>query len=263
MLNYRNYKDQNKKYNHKTNVTHTMEIDHSSHPHRLVLKLAQGPYACYGCKEPGLGTCYQCKYENCNFYIHEECAFPSPSAFHRLFKKCDLKFYEKAPTNYGRVRYCDACGKNVLGFSYQCTHKNAHDLHPCCLKLKHLIEGDEGVRLSLSDEVNSRCLYCNSKEIARGVKGWSYVSSCGNYCYHVACVKEIAYENWKKGKFSGISGEMNSLWLPNQGMVPRRNGSWSGIAYWKMAKTILKLIISAIFGDPLSLIAVVVEGLNA
>ncbi|KAH7537214.1 hypothetical protein FEM48_Zijuj03G0068900 [Ziziphus jujuba var. spinosa] len=241
------------------------EFEHPNHPdHILMLKSSDVPYKCDGCKELGFGPCFKC--EDCNFHLHEECALASKSSYHPLLKRCELRFCEET---YGG-RYCDACGKDVMGFVYQCTHDNAHDLHPCCLKLQRIIIGD-GFELRLSDKVPSKCLKCNSKEISRGIKGWSYVSSCGEYCYHVACVKDLVLENWRNGYFDGdndnISAQTSNLALLQiaspSNEVAQRGGRLGSKAkkFWRIAKMVLKLIISAIFGDPTGGIAIIVEAL--
>ncbi|KAK9282652.1 hypothetical protein L1049_010871 [Liquidambar formosana] len=243
-------------------------IEHFSHPHLLLWNSAETvPYQCDGCKELGFKACYRCEYVDCDFHLHEECATASSSTFHTFFKKCDFKFNEKAPGEC--PRYCDACGKDVLGFVYQCTHKKAYDLHPCCVKLQHTIKGD-GIELKLSKKVSSKCLKCQSKEVSKGIKGWSYVSTCGQYCYHVACVKDMVLENWKNGNFVQQSDAIELSSLEMQSMVPsqelvmqcgesssRRKGS----RYWSVAKLVLQLIISAIFGDPTYGVVAFVESL--
>ncbi|KAF5453545.1 hypothetical protein F2P56_028442 [Juglans regia] len=244
------------------------KIKHLSHPHDdlMLVDSPQAPYKCDGCKELGFRRCYQC--EDCNFHLHEECAMPDSSAFHPLFRKCDFRFYENAPGN--RARYCDACGKDVLGFVYQCLHKEAHDLHPCCMKLPRTLIGD-GVKLHLSDMVSSKCQKCGSKEISKGFRGWSYESTCGKYCYHVACVKDLVIENWRKGYFDGhndvndqiLSNMAIQIKVPNEDIVQQSEGSSyrskKASKYWKIAKLALKLIISAIFGDPISGFTALIE----
>jgi hypothetical protein len=238
------------------------EITHLSHPHILVLESAEEPYQCDGCKEVGFGPCFKC--EQCNFNLHEECAMPEPSAFHPFFRKCNFRFYENAP-GY-RARYCDACGKDVRGFVYQCLHEKAHDLHPCCMKLQRTLIGD-GVKLHLSDKVSTRCLKCGSKEISKGFRGWSYESSCGQYCYHVACVKNLVLENWRMGYFDhGHNMMALQIMAPNEdNIVQQTGGSSSGrrkaSKYWRMAKVALTLIISAIFGDPTTVVATLIASL--
>jgi hypothetical protein len=236
------------------------KLKHLSHPHVLVLESAQEPYQCDGCKEMGFGPCFKC--DKCNFNLHEECAMPQPSSFHPFFRKCDFRFYENAPRPGLRDRICDACGKDVQGFVYQCLHKDAHDLHPCCMNLQRTLIGD-GVTLHLRDKVATKCLKCGCKEVSINFKGWSYESSCGQYSYHVACVKDLILENWRRGYFDGNNTALQ-ITVPNQDIVQQTGGSSSRMnvrKYWKMAKVALKLIISAIFGDPTTLIATLIQSL--
>ena len=172
-------------------------MDHPSHPHPLQLKPPGAPYKCSGCQELGFGSSYRCESSKCNYILHEECANAVPLAFHRFFRKSYFEFYEEAPGC--APRYCDACGKDVLGFVYHCS-RTGYDLHPCCLKLKDSIS-DGSVTLELSQKVPSKCLKCKSRNVVNKVKGWSYVSSEDSSCYHVSCVKELILENWKRGLF--------------------------------------------------------------
>jgi hypothetical protein len=236
------------------------EIEHSSHSHVLVLKSAQEPYKCDGCKEVGFGPCFKC--EECNFNLHEECARPQPSGFHPFFPKCDFRFYENTPRPGHRDRICDACGKDVQGFVYQSLDKHANDLHPCCMNLQRTLIGD-GVTLHLRDNVATKCLKCGCKEASINFKGWSYESSCGQYSYHVACVKDLILENWRRSYFDGNNTALQ-ITVPNQDIVQQTGGSSSRMnvrKYLKMAKVALKLIISAIIGDPTTLIATFIQSL--
>ncbi|KAL1360133.1 uncharacterized protein LOC107485302 [Arachis duranensis] len=172
-------------------------MDHPNHSHPLHLNPPGAPYKCNGCKELGFGPSYGC--EICNYILHEECANVDRLAFHRFFPKSHFEFFEKAP-GY-RTRYCDACGKDVLGFVYHCS-QTGFDLHPCCLKLKDSVCDKDGcVTLKLSQKVPRKCLKYKSRNVVNKVKGWSYVScnEDNNSCYHVSCVKELILENWKRG----------------------------------------------------------------
>lgn len=245
------------------------KIKHSSHDseHFLLLKHPREPYECDGCKGLGLGPCYECEHEDCSFYLHEECANASPSAFHS-FSKCTLRFHSRAPQEGGR--FCDACGQDVLGFVYQCKHKKPHDYHPSCLKLQRTLTAEDGTRLHLREKLPSKCLNCGSRKTSNGIKGWSYVSSCGQYCYHVACVKDMILKKWKMGYFlqDGIvNGTDNYLAL--QSAIPSRElelPSWKSSSkakkIWiRKAKKAIMLIISALFGDPTTLISLLVQQL--
>ncbi|KAF9674757.1 hypothetical protein SADUNF_Sadunf10G0160100 [Salix dunnii] len=187
-----------------TKITHPShsggltKITHPSHSgHFLLLKAPQEPYKCGGCEELGFGSCYEC--EECGFYLHEECAIDITSNPHSIVK-CSLKFHHKAPQ--GGKRVCDACGRPVKGFVYQCEHEDPNYYHPSCLKLKRTLTAKDGTTLHLKEKKPpSKCLSCGSRETPNGTKGWSYVSSCRQYCLHVACVKGMLWENWKKGFF--------------------------------------------------------------
>ncbi|KAJ6325255.1 hypothetical protein OIU76_012354 [Salix suchowensis] len=243
------------------------KITHSSHSgHFLLLKYPQEPYKCEGCKELGFGRCYECEHEDCSFYLHEECAHATPSAFHS-FLKCSLKFHPRAPQ--GGERFCDACGQDVLGFVYQCKHKRPHDYHPSCLKLKRTLITEDGTRLHLKEKPPSKCLNCRSSRTSNGIKGWSYVSSCGQYCYHVACVKDMILENWRNGYFlqDGNVNEVNNYRalqssIPNREVaLPGGRSSSKTTQILRKAKTAVMLIISALFGDPTALISLVIQQL--
>ncbi|XP_021277310.1 uncharacterized protein LOC110411469 [Herrania umbratica] len=228
-----------------------LRINHQSHPHQLELKRSQVPYYCDGCKEPGFGLCYQCPNKNCNFFLDEECGINLPSHSHQLLQNCHFKFYKENPRRH--LRICDACGKVIQGFLYQCSHKPGHDLHPCCAKLP-LSFSDNGMEICLRNEVNSKCLKCQSK----AKFSWFYVSKSGEYCYHVACMKEAWLENWKKDYFQLDAAKNGNLVLQNlapKEVAPRDGQSSKVKKGMKWLIVFLNLVVSAIFGDPLSLIS--------
>ncbi|XP_011027188.1 PREDICTED: uncharacterized protein LOC105127542 [Populus euphratica] len=245
-------------------------IKHASHSkHLLLLKYPREPYECNGCKVLGLGPCYECEHEDCSFHLHEECAIATKSASHP-FSNCSLTFHSRAPQ--GDERLCDACGQDVLGFVYQCNHnKNPHDYHPSCLKLQRTLTAEDGTRLHLRKKLPSKCLNCGSRKTLNSkIKGWSYVSSCGKYCYHVACVKDMILKKWKKGYFLQ-DGKVNETdnYLALQSAIPgrelelpsRKSSSKAKKTWIRQAKKVIMLIISALFGDPTTLISVLVQQL--
>jgi hypothetical protein len=92
---------------------------------------------------------------------------------------------------------------------------------------------------------------------------WSYESSCGKYSYHMACVKDLILENWRRDYFDGNNIALQIM-VPNQDIVQQTGGSSSRTKlskYWKRAKVVLELIISAILGDPTTLIATLIQSL--
>ncbi|KAJ6983150.1 hypothetical protein NC653_026078 [Populus alba x Populus x berolinensis] len=245
------------------------KIKHSSHSeHFLLLKHPREPYECDGCKGLGLGPCYECEHEDCDFYLHEECAKATPSASHP-FSKYSLRFHSRAPQKGERC--CDACGQDVLGFVYQCKYKKkTHDYHPSCLKLQRTLTADDGTRLHLREKLPSKCLNCGSRETSNGIEGWSYVSSCGQYRYHVACVKDMILKKWKKGYFlqdGKVNETDNSLALqsaiPSRELeLPSRKSSSKAKKTWiRKATKAIMIIISALFGDPTIMISLLVQQL--
>ncbi|TKY64863.1 heat shock cognate 70 kDa protein [Spatholobus suberectus] len=162
--------------------------------------------------------------------------------------------------------------------SYMRKHRDSalgYDLHPCCLKMKDRVSDEEGrVTLELSQKVPSKCGKCKHRHVVDEVKGWSYVSSGsgGNHCYHVSCVKELILENLTRGYFTqetnsiGMTDrEYSQLALRSMEMVQRGGSSRrSGTTkkYTKIAVLVFKLIFSAVFGNPISAIAALVEALT-
>ncbi|OAY46089.1 uncharacterized protein LOC110619067 [Manihot esculenta] len=245
------------------------EIEHPTHPlHQLKLESSPVPYICDGCKELGFGICYQCQI--CNFHLHKECGVASSSFYHRFFKGCEFKFYEESPRLGARV--CDGCWRDIGGFVYQCSHERANDLHPPCAKLPATLAG-EGMKLVLKENVKSKCLKCKSRRnSSKGSRGWCYVSDCGKFCFHVACVKEMVYEAWEMGYFDrqetepdpNVDGSVVRSLVPSglsssTEMVQPRPGK--AMHYWKMVASVLKLILSAIFGDPITAFATLIFAL--
>lgn len=175
------------------------EMQHSSHKHQLKLMcVKKSNYQCAGCKEPGLGSCYQCNKKKCGFHLHEECALASGSGSitHPFFKNCHFIFHDDEPQS-DTTLICAACGKNVEGFMYKPSSNKAHVLHPCCLKLPHNKTNDEGVNVNLRKNLSltSRCQICQSRKISKEIKGWAYVSNFGKHHYHVACAKKMIFDN--------------------------------------------------------------------
>ncbi|KAL6311856.1 hypothetical protein AAG906_024452 [Vitis piasezkii] len=162
----------------------------NSHPHSpLILKPAQKPYHCGGCKEYeiDLRECYQCKDQKCDFHLHVECD-PSSQSIWLQFINCTFTFQQEAPR--GKKMVCDGCGKDVKGWFYQYSSRgNPRYLHPCC------------VVLDLKEKTSSVCLICGNEGNSKDFRSWVYVSRCGKYCYHVACVKGKV-ERWNKEEAS-------------------------------------------------------------
>ncbi|KAI3676318.1 hypothetical protein L1987_85924 [Smallanthus sonchifolius] len=179
-----------------------MEISHSSHHHKLVLKYANCPYYCKGCDQLGFGLSYVCS-NGCNFFLHKQCGKPTALIRYPFSDKCVLTFRNGGS---GVDSTCDACGKKIKGLHYRCTCSfQKRNLHPGCLGYETTLEAAYGLTLHLQKTAASKCLHCDTKDLSYKVRGWAYVSSCGSYSYHVSCVKEIINKNWRYGFFTGKS----------------------------------------------------------
>ncbi|OVA18339.1 Protein kinase C-like [Macleaya cordata] len=252
-----------------------IEQEHHSHPHKLELVYHRIPYRCDGCKEIGFGLSYTC--EPCNFDLHKDCILATSSTSHPFYPKCNFNFLDHAPGI--RSRYCDACGKDVKGFVYHCT-KTGRDLHPCCSNLPYEIEG-EGVKLTLHEKLSSKCSWCGKRRLWKGVTGWSYVSTCDTFHFHVSCVKEMLVKKWENGHFrKGAAGgtrveqfdddENTSLALERNVIQNMQlatvnqadNRIQDGVRkYWRIVKMVVKVIVSTIIGDPTAAVAWLIESI--
>lgn len=228
---------------------------HPSHPdHELKLKNYKKPYKCDGCKEQGFGPRYRCECEDCDYELHKDCMFNTPTTSHDFFPGSTFKFFDKPPKNCNCDKCkisCDACGKEINGFVYHCEeHKNGRDLHPCCRNLKEKMTIGE-VKFSLHEKVMSKCIWCKSKTLKgtrSKIRGWSYMSECNNYHFHVYCVTEMTVEGWK----TADCNENKALALENMELPLQRrtNGGPRGGKYWKIVKIFLTTIAAILLGDP-------------
>ncbi|KAI9156204.1 hypothetical protein LWI28_002146 [Acer negundo] len=181
------------------------------HPHELELKSYNKLYRCNGCRELGFGLRVRC--EQCDFDLHKECAHADQTTSHDFFKNATFKFFTKRPGL--RKRGCDGCGRHVKGFVYHC-NELGWDLHPCCHSLPSKVEFDY-VQFRLRDRVTSMCVWCNkSRPRARGtvpgIQGWTYVSKCNKYNFHVNCIARGMLREYTKGDHLGKEAHLgNSL----------------------------------------------------
>ncbi|KAK6143495.1 hypothetical protein DH2020_023843 [Rehmannia glutinosa] len=129
------------------------EITHFSHPHhKLKFHYTEAPFKCDGCKEIGIGSSYKCGGAACDFDLHTHCAIPSASIAHPFYTKCSFQFLSRPPG--GEARYCNACQKAVTGFVYHCK-LCGFDLHPCCAKLPTVLD-DGDIKLYLYSSVREK-----------------------------------------------------------------------------------------------------------
>ncbi|KAL0003101.1 hypothetical protein SO802_016882 [Lithocarpus litseifolius] len=236
-------------------------IKHPSHRHQLTLFTSiQTPFNCDGCKERGLESCYKCKEDNCNFHLHEDCAFASGSGpiTHQFFQNCSFTFHGEYQIDN---RNCVACGKYVRGFMYESSINEALVLHPCCLKLPHSkTTSDHGVNVTLREQVSHvrKCQICNRRKLLENTMGWAYVSDCGKHRYHVACVKDMIFNNFHNVQVLEPT-ESNTSTLSLQVQRSVFNGKKFRKYGGRIIKLIVEVIIRAIFGDALSIILTLVD----
>ncbi|KAL3382914.1 hypothetical protein AABB24_002423 [Solanum stoloniferum] len=244
------------------------EIAHFSHPqHKLRYEYSEFPFKCDGCKEVGIGSRYKCTI--CDYDLHMHCAIPSPSITHPFYTKCSFQFLSRPPGNV--PRYCNACEKDITGFMCHC-RSCGFDLHPCCAKLPMVLD-DGDVKLYLFRKVSATCHRCGRKGRNRS---WSYRSTCKKYNLHVACVKEMLVDSWHELYFGHGDHNYNNNTYNNtnyrklENRIPSLKGTLQthhkkskGKAQkcCEMAGLALQFIISAVLGDPTTLIAGVVGSL--
>jgi hypothetical protein len=223
-----------------------------------------------GCKELGFGSSYRCiKFESwpieCHYQLHEECrtlALANSATPHSLFfENVRFIFHKQSPEHVGS---CVACGKDVQGFRYHYSppKKNAFlelfipsklVLHPC-FKLpsnrtnQGLNASNEGVvNLELKGKAASKCLICQRNKISKKIEGWAYVSACGEYCYHVKCVKDLVDRKLEEQN-DGTNASTFRLEVRQKALKVGKD----------IAEMVLMLIIEAIFGYPISMIVTLV-----
>ncbi|XP_023551521.1 uncharacterized protein LOC111809312 [Cucurbita pepo subsp. pepo] len=240
--------------------------NHPSHRrHVLELKNYMEPYTCNGCKEKGFGPRYRC--EKCDFDLHKPCTYDwiAPVS-HEFFPNSRFRFMRIPPKPCHRkckIR-CNACRKTIKGFVFHCEENNS-DIHPCCRELKRSYQ-IEDVKFNLQWKMEGECMWCKSERLEDGGEdnGWSYVSECGEYHVHVACVTKMALDEWYKNQ-SGGGGSTRSTTSGTQSVAvrlnpreiqARRQVERGGIEkFWRVMKFIVKTVISIVIGDPTTILA--------
>ncbi|CAH9079696.1 unnamed protein product [Cuscuta epithymum] len=247
------------------------EISHFSHPnHKMKFEYSELPFKCDGCNEAGIGSRYKCS-AACDYDLHTHCAIPALTIAHPFYTKCSFQFLAQPP---GSVpRYCNACEKGITGFLYHCS-SCGFDLHPCCAKLPMVLHDGE-VKLYLYRKVSASCHRCGRKG-----RSWSYRTACKKYNLHVACVKEMLVDSWHQ-IYSGRRSSGNSYYDESGsrklettaagGEIPSLKGTLQTYhrkskgkkvaRCCEMAVLALQFVISAVLGDPTTLIAGVVASL--
>ncbi|KAL0283334.1 UNVERIFIED_CONTAM: hypothetical protein Sangu_2895700 [Sesamum angustifolium] len=143
-----------------------VERTHNCYEH-YDLKTYQKLFTCDGCKTREFGERYHC--ELCGHELHRECRFPHTTISHEFFGCSTLTFRDEPFTRYGKnnrkeySKCCDACGKDICGFSYHCAADNL-DLHPTCRNLDRKLVINETVLISCRQKVRRPSAYGARRE---------------------------------------------------------------------------------------------------
>ncbi|TYJ16274.1 hypothetical protein E1A91_A10G240900v1 [Gossypium mustelinum] len=231
--------------------------------HELNVETINGLFFCNGFKELGFGNCYKCSWVRfCNYVPHVTCLNEDGTPLSNpLFKNCNFQFYQENPLS-PVVPTCRICALQIRGRMYHCS-KRKYSLHPYCATLQttfSLPDSDMTIKLRRETKLNffkSKCLKCDRKNRSpNDVQCLSYVSSRGNLCYHVACMKEACRDNWNKGYFRpGSETNERSKFLALKNLAPKLELLIVGQTSEVLPITFLKLVVYAILGEPFDLIA--------
>ncbi|KAH7548100.1 hypothetical protein JRO89_XS14G0067000 [Xanthoceras sorbifolium] len=118
----------------------------------------------------------------------------------------------------------------------------------------------DDVKFRLHDKVLKKCFWCNRRRLkgsVSGIRGWSYVSKCGKYHFHVNCATEMAHEGWRNESYSNNNNNNNdsdslaleNLELPIQGRL-RRCGGGRGSKFIRIVKMFFNAFVGILLGDP-------------
>ncbi|KAK4796624.1 hypothetical protein SAY86_028950 [Trapa natans] len=239
---------------YRSSIKIDREITHQAHPHhKLRLEYSETPFDCHGCKEAGIGLKYRCQL--CKYELHKVCGAAQPTVTHPFYRKCAFDFYYRPPDH--NLRICDACQGDVSGFVYHCKCCD-FDLHPCCVNLQQVLNDGQNNMLYLSAGLSGSCHHCGAKG-----PGWAYRSGQSKgYNLHVSCVKKLIVESWLASYFNVDKNKVQELQtrIPSLSGAPQKNGS--GVRkYAQLAGGAVRVVMSALLGDPTAVLAGVVRGL--
>lgn len=166
-------------------------FQHFSHGHQFVYMNKQSNGICCGCKLNILPGKFYYKCETtCSFFLHEEC-FNMPKILQHLVDPIHhLTLLATVPCS----SKCNACGKEIAGFSYACDKCSTY-YHTLCL-----------LALPLSMELPSHCHkldleFCPPYDFECDLckkpcyKGWLYHCSSCEFDAHISCAIARKTEN--------------------------------------------------------------------
>ncbi|XP_055814927.1 protein VACUOLELESS GAMETOPHYTES-like [Solanum dulcamara] len=166
-------------------------FQHFSHGHQFVYINKQSNAICSGCKLNILPGKFYYKCETtCSFFLHQEC-FNMPKILQHLVDPIHhLTLLATVPCS----SKCNACGKEIAGFSYSCDKCSTY-YHTLCL-----------LALPLSMELPSHCHkldleFCPPYDFECDLckkpsyKGWLYHCSSCEFDAHISCAIARKTEN--------------------------------------------------------------------
>ncbi|XP_047326024.1 uncharacterized protein LOC124929667 [Impatiens glandulifera] len=221
-------------------------------------------FKCDGCKERGFGVRYSC--DICNYDLHKECYRPSLIIQNPHFPGHNFDFLRHLPSSSkSQTRFCDACGKQILGFVYHCKDRGL-DLHPCCnnlhLKIRFtdtevILQADENMHDEDGGKRKSKACFRCKKTILIGpgtnkrVPGWSYVSTCGaKYWCHVYCMREMVMEIRR----SLQTARLTAAPLSRRSGTMMISRSSAGEESWWEPLSVASTLTGFILGDPTAML---------
>ncbi|XP_057469612.1 protein VACUOLELESS GAMETOPHYTES-like isoform X1 [Actinidia eriantha] len=174
---------------------HPEKMFHFGHHHHPLAKVQlRELFTCAGCKEYGAGKRFAC--QQCNFQLHEFCAFSPPSLkTHPLHGQHQLHFHSKPKQGGILWAKCDICWKPVKGFTFRCS-ACSFQMHPCCAMLStqvsfpvhpHSLKLLPTIALSSGgDHPGFVCGECKRKKSGR-----VYRCTVCDYHLHAVCAKNM------------------------------------------------------------------------
>lgn len=158
-------------------------FQHFSHVHQFVYINNQRNAICCGCKVnilPGK-FCYKCE-TTCSFFLHQECFNMPENLQHPVDPIHHLTLLTTIPTS----SKCNACGKEIAGFSYTCAICSTYYHTLCLLALPLSIQLPSHCHkldLEFCPPYDFECDLCKKPSY----KGWLYHCSSCEFDAHICC----------------------------------------------------------------------------
>ncbi|XP_069144801.1 protein VACUOLELESS GAMETOPHYTES-like [Solanum lycopersicum] len=158
-------------------------FEHFSHGHQFVYINKQSNAICFGCRLNILPGKFYYKCEStCSFFLHQECFNMPKSLQHPVDPIHRLTLLTTIPSS----SKCNACRKEILGFSYACANCSTYYHTLCLLALPLSIEMSSHCHkldLEFCPPYDFECDLCKKPSY----KGWLYHCSSCEFDAHISC----------------------------------------------------------------------------